>query len=292
MASHQWNENIKIYRKKLGLTQAALAIQLDTTPQTVSNWEKDLTWPDIEQVQQLSRIFGISLDAFFEHPHLIEKKLESKNNQVPHLNPHGYPHLNAHKEGNSGLLNEPKGVYKTNTIPAFITVNQHGIDNILYVPVKARAGYLTGYADREFIETLPAFQMPGLRNGTFRMFEVDGLSMSPTLSHNDKVIAEWVPNMAEIRENRVHVVVLKDGIVIKRVLNRVDIRGKIYLKSDTLTHRTDYPIQEIDPADIIEIWYVRLKVSGDLSEPAEIYNRLNDLEIFMHEAAKRLDMKH
>jgi transcriptional regulator with XRE-family HTH domain len=53
MASHQWNENIKIYRKKLGLTQAALAIQLDTTPQTVSNWEKDLTWPDIEQVQQL-----------------------------------------------------------------------------------------------------------------------------------------------------------------------------------------------------------------------------------------------
>ena len=111
------------------------------------------------------------------------------------------------------------------------------------------------------------------------MFEVEGLSMSPTLSDKDKVIGQWVENIEDIRENRVHIVVLKDGVCIKRVLNRVKERGKIYLKSDTLSHRSDYPIREVDASDILEIWYVRMKVSGDLSEPAELYNRVADLEI-------------
>lgn len=176
-------------------------------------------------------------------------------------------------------------------VPRIVTVNERGIDNTLYVPVKAQAGYLVGFGDPEYIETLPTFHMPGLTNNSFRMFEVEGLSMSPTLSDRDKVIGEWVPSVDQIRDNRVYIMVLRDGVVIKRVLNRVKERGKLYLKSDTLTHRQDYPIREVDPTDVLEIWYVRMKVSGDLSEPAEIYNRVADLEINMHEIMKMLGKK-
>lgn len=185
------------------------------------------------------------------------------------------------------ITSEEEAIY-TSRMPRIVTINEHGIDNIVYVPVKARAGYLLGHGDKEFIETLPTFRMPGLNNSTYRMFEVEGLSMSGTLSDRDRVIGEWVPSIDQIRENRVHVIVTTDGVLIKRLLNRVKERGCLYLKSDTITHRQDYPIKELDPADVQEIWYVNLKVSSDLSEPAEIYKRVSDLEIFKYELMKKL----
>jgi phage repressor protein C with HTH and peptisase S24 domain len=172
--------------------------------------------------------------------------------------------------------------------PRIVTVNEHGIDNILYVPIKAQAGYLIGYGDPDFIESLPSFRMPGLSNQTYRMFEVQGVSMNPTLSDRDRVIAEWVPSLDDIRENRIHVVVHTGGVAVKRVLNRAKERNAIYLKSDTLTHRQDYPLLEINPADILEIWYVRMRISSDLREPSELYNRVSDLEIYQHEIMKKL----
>lgn len=159
----------------------------------------------------------------------------------------------AKKDLSNNEISTGKNAILGGGMPRIITVNERGVDNILYVPIKAQAGYLIGYSDQEYIESLESFRMPGLNNQTFRMFEVQGLSMSPTLSDKDRVIAEWVPNLEEIHENRVHVIIHKEGVAIKRVLNRVHERNKIYLKSDTLTHRQDYPIKEIDPADIIDM---------------------------------------
>jgi transcriptional regulator with XRE-family HTH domain len=173
--------------------------------------------------------------------------------------------------------------------PKVITVNERQEENIIYVPVKARAGYLTGYGDPEFISTLPTYRLPGLDNATYRMFETDGPSMAPTITSGDRVIGQWVDSLDNIRENRVHVIVTRnDGIVIKRVQNRIDQRGKIVLKSDTITHRSEYPTYQIDPEDVKEIWYCRLKLSGDFSEPAEIYHRVNDLEADMVEVRQIL----
>ena len=66
---------------------------------------------------------------------------------------------------------------------------------------------------------------------------------------------------------------------MKRVVNRLKERGKLYLKSDTIAHRHEFPTLEIDPEDVREVWYGRLKISSDFSEPAEVYHRLADLEM-------------
>ncbi|NDC41903.1 MAG: hypothetical protein EBZ77_10190 [Chitinophagia bacterium] len=162
--------------------------------------------------------------------------------------------------------------------PAVITVNENNEENILFIPVKARAGYLTGFADPEYIASLPAYRMPGLTNATYRMFEVEGPSMAPNIVSGDKVIGEAVDDLNSIRDNRVYIVVTAFGIVVKRLLNRIKERGKIVLKSDTIAHRHEFPTYEIDPADVRELWYCRLKLSSDFSEPAEIYHRVSDLE--------------
>ncbi len=49
-------------RKRLGLTQDALADQLGVTAQAVSKWENDQSCPDITMVPRLAQIFGITTD--------------------------------------------------------------------------------------------------------------------------------------------------------------------------------------------------------------------------------------
>ncbi len=228
-----------------------------------------------------------------------EKKAESDKNSSeaatgfssPDLrSPTLYPALrNANKRTgtttggmNYNIASEPKTEYEAfQRMPRVITVNENMEENIVYVPVKARAGYLTGYGDTDFIGGLPTLRLPGLNNGTYRMFEVEGPSMAPNIMSGDRVIGQWVSSFGEIRENRVHVVVCKDGVVVKRVLNRIQERGKLVLKSDTINHRKEYPTYEVSPEDVLEIWYCRLKLSSDFAEPAEVYHRLADLEAEM-----------
>ena len=55
-------ENIKFYRKALGLTQEKLASLLNGKKSLVSNYENGYSTPDIYIIIKLADIFQISLD--------------------------------------------------------------------------------------------------------------------------------------------------------------------------------------------------------------------------------------
>ena len=57
---------IAFYRKKLNITQEALAGQLGVTNQAVSKWEADQCCPDISLLPKMADIFEISLDELFD----------------------------------------------------------------------------------------------------------------------------------------------------------------------------------------------------------------------------------
>ena len=56
---------ISKYRKTLGITQEALAQQLEVTNQAVSKWEGDQCCPDVMLLPRLADIFGITIDELF-----------------------------------------------------------------------------------------------------------------------------------------------------------------------------------------------------------------------------------
>ena len=56
---------IAFHRKKLGLTQEALAQKLGVTNQAVSKWESGQSCPDIALLPAIADLFGITLDALF-----------------------------------------------------------------------------------------------------------------------------------------------------------------------------------------------------------------------------------
>lgn len=53
---------IKSYRTQLGMSQDALAERVYVSRQTISNWENDKTYPDVQSLLILSEVFGATID--------------------------------------------------------------------------------------------------------------------------------------------------------------------------------------------------------------------------------------
>lgn len=58
-----FGENVGYYRRQSNITQEELAEKLYVSRQTVSRWETDSTFPDVETVIKLCEIFGCNMDT-------------------------------------------------------------------------------------------------------------------------------------------------------------------------------------------------------------------------------------
>jgi len=71
-------ENLRNYRKRLGMTQEELAQAVFVAPQSVSKWERGETTPDIALLPALAKLLEVSVDALLgvERIHADEAKRE------------------------------------------------------------------------------------------------------------------------------------------------------------------------------------------------------------------------
>ena len=100
--------------------------------------------------------------------------------------------------------------------------------------------------------------------------------MYPTICDGSYVVGEWVENwIKEVKDNRIYVIVSDEGILVKRVLNRLKKYDNLYLKSD---NRKEHPNQTLEPIQIKEIWAVKMHLSFELPDPVILYDRVGDLE--------------
>lgn len=72
-------QNIAAYRKAKGITQEALAEICSVTPQAVSKWENDVSYPDVALLKTLARTFGISVDELVDDGEGPVTKLSAEN---------------------------------------------------------------------------------------------------------------------------------------------------------------------------------------------------------------------
>ncbi len=240
------NKIIEHYNFK---SDAEFARFLEIKPQTLSNWKARNTY-DAE---------------------LIYTKCVELNPEWLITSGEKGEMLKNSYEANEAVLN----TVKESHFPKLITVDSQGHENIVFVPVSARAGYIEGYGDDKFISSLPTYRLPRLNNGTFRMFEVKGHSMTPTLHDACIVVGEWVENWENIKDNQVYIIVTDEGIVVKRVINRLGKYGNLFLKSD---NRSEFPSYAVKTEDIKEVWKVNLAMIFNLLDPSTIFDRINDLE--------------
>lgn len=58
----KFHEKLLAIRKKQGLSQEELGLELQVSRQTISKWESGQSYPDFEKLVKLSDYFGLSLD--------------------------------------------------------------------------------------------------------------------------------------------------------------------------------------------------------------------------------------
>jgi len=78
-------KQIKKYRQEAGLSQEELANRIYVSRQTISNWENDKSYPDVNSLVLLSEIFQISLDKLIKGDIDIMKEVINKE-EVTKLN--------------------------------------------------------------------------------------------------------------------------------------------------------------------------------------------------------------
>jgi hypothetical protein len=55
----------------------------------------------------------------------------------------------------------------------------------------------------------------------------------------------------------------------------LDKYGSLFLKSD---NRSEFPSYPVKQEDIIEVWKLKTALIFDFQDPADLYDRVNDLE--------------
>ncbi|MEO7311570.1 MAG: LexA family transcriptional regulator [Chitinophagaceae bacterium] len=229
----QAGQNLKYLRKQKGFTQEEMAEELGIKRSLVGAYEEERAEPRLEVMQLICDMFKLSLEDFL-FKDLSESKL-------------GY----LQKRRMSKLGEDRKGV-------------------IHLVPVKAAAGYMSGYSDPAFIDELNTFTLPMLSPGNYRAFEIIGDSMLPTPS-GSIIVGEKVDDVEDIKANDTYIVVSKsEGIVYKRVEKTGRSKKQITLVSDNPA----YAPYNVNAEDVAEFWKTQFVISKPAGRPNFDVNHL------------------
>lgn len=203
-------------RKQRGITQQQLADEIGSNRPVIGAYEEGRAEPGIQMLHRMAKFFAVSLDKLL------------------------------------GIEKEKNPVSALRILPIMVSKDDNR-ERISLVPLKASAGYLTGYQDAGFIEKLPVFDLPLTelkKEATYRMFQIEGDSMLPIPS-GSYIIGSFVENWKTLKSGASYVfITLNDGIVYKRATNNLKSKGVITMQSDNQIFKEyDVPQEEIK-----EVW--------------------------------------
>lgn len=77
-----FSNKIKKLRKDNKMTQENLADKLNVSRQTISKWENGVTFPDIDNILEICRVFNVSSDSLLNYQSEIEVRKITKINWI------------------------------------------------------------------------------------------------------------------------------------------------------------------------------------------------------------------
>lgn len=251
IAMSLFSDNIRNLRVKKKISQEKLAESLAITRGRYVKYEDGTSEAPYEILKKISHYYHISIDLLLS--------------------------VDVRKIPMDELLK-----LDDNRLVLPITVDKDGANFIEIVPHKAKAGYLTGYADPEFIESLQHISLPFLGPGKHRGFPVEGDSMPP---HEDGsiIVGRYVEKLGEVMDGRTYILITKnEGIVYKR-LNK-NKKNALVLESDN----SFYPVYEVKASDILEIWEYECNIGRsdrkqENSEAASVKDMFLELKREIHD---------
>lgn len=233
--------NIKLLRKRRKRTQDEVAFAISMKRSTLSGYENGVAQPVVPVLIAFSDYYRIAIDT------LIKVNLATlSESQMTEL------------ENGFDVYIRGTGLRVLAT-----TVDSSNRENIEIVTEKASAGYRSGYADPEYIRSLPVFQLPFLSpDRKYRTFQISGDSMLP-IPDGAYVTGEFVENWTYLKEGDACIVLtLDDGIVFKLLGSKITSRKPLRLVSMNAL----YEPFNIEITEIKEIWRFVNYISKEIPE--------------------------
>ncbi len=235
--------NLKRLRSRKAWRQQDVAEKLGISRATIAFLETGKTKnPSILDVMNFATLYGISTDSLLRFD------------------------LRKFSEEQMKALESGDELYTTGAKLRILatTVDKENNENIEYVPIKAKAGYVGGFADPEYISTLPRYTFPGLsKNSKYRLFPTTGDSMLP-FPEGCYIISEYVEDWTTIKDGTICVLILKNGgadFVFKEIENRIKDTKQLVAKSlNPLYKPFVVPIDEV-----LEIWRYKAHLSESIT---------------------------
>jgi len=222
------HQNIKFLRLRKVLTQVEAAARLGFSRSQLAGYESTIK-PTLEALLALSAYFCVSTDSLLkiEMATLTEFKIREVI------------------QGNESYFSGNKLRVLT------VAVDVLGADQVELVPVKAKAGYMNGYSDPEYIGDLPVVSFPFLpKNRKHRMFQLEGDSMLP-MNSKSYVICSYLDNWNQLEEGSKYVILTRqEGIVFKLVFFKTLNKSILLLCSSN----TQFKPYELSMEEVLEIW--------------------------------------
>lgn len=245
------NQNLKYLRKLRGWTQEEFANKLHIKRSLLGAYEEERAEPRIEVLEIVCDIFKLTLDE------ILRKDLS---------------------DNKANYLAKRRALKMAS-----------GKAEIQFVPVKAAAGYLAGYADPEFIDELNTFTLPMLTGGNYRAFEIIGDSMLPTPS-GSVIVGEKVDNLEEMKNNAACIVISRnEGIVYKRVQKNNRLKNKLTLVSDN----PSFHPYTVNAEEVLEMWQAQVVIARANTQNRwdmnQLANVVSDLQQQVSSLKKRIN---
>lgn len=233
--------NMQFLRKRRKISQEQVATEFGITRSTVNNYEHGYAQPSLDMLPFFSKFYKLSIDTLIN------------------IN------LSRLSESQLGELESGHDTYVKGTKLRVLvsTIDSHNRENIELVPLKAKAGYTSGYNDPEFIQSLPTFQLPFLsKEKKYRTFQINGDSMLP-IPDKSYVTTEFVEDWYDVKDGNAYIILTQDdGIVFKVVYNKIRTKKTLLLRS----LNTAYEPYEIEVSDVKEIWKFTNYICNELPE--------------------------
>jgi transcriptional regulator with XRE-family HTH domain len=250
--------NIRHLRKTRSLTQDQFADKIGVNRAMVGSYEEGRAVPKLQALRTISLYFSVSIDD------LVNTDLSSGSD--------------IKRDGPTVDING-KSLRVLTTL-----VDRDSKELITLVPVKASAGYTKGYADPDFMETLPRFSLPLTeitKERTYRAFQINGNSMDPVPT-GSYIICEYLQDWNEIKDGKTYVVITRDeGVIYKRLYS--NDKETLLLKSDN----PEYASYSVPLNTVAEVWKALGYICFSLPETEEMH--LGKLTAMVYKMQTELD---
>ncbi|RQP11300.1 MAG: LexA family transcriptional regulator [Chryseobacterium sp.] len=249
-----FSDNLRFLRGRLEVSQQKVADSLKITRGRYVKYEDGSSEPPLEILLRISKYFHVSIDL------LVSVDIRK------------YPIEN--------LMDLPD-----NRILFPIKVDDTGENKIEIVPQRAQMGYLAGYTDPEYIDSLQTLSLPFLRHGKYRAFPADGDSMPP-YTDGTYIVGRFVENSEHLKPGKTYIFISNSGIVYKRYASQSE--SGMQVSSDNVFYRP----YEIALEEILEIWEYACSIITEEFQPYDTRKfHIHEMFLDLKQDIKNLDDK-